>query len=37
MRKSTGDKRRDTSDKLVVPVPSKANPLLADLLDYHLP
>jgi hypothetical protein len=34
VRKSKGDKRRDTSDKLVFVIPISANPVL-DLLDYY--
>jgi hypothetical protein len=34
LRKSKGDQRRDTCDKLVMAVPIPANPVLADLLDY---
>jgi hypothetical protein len=36
VRKSKGDHRRDTRDKLVLVVPIPANPLLADLLDYYI-
>jgi hypothetical protein len=36
VRKSKGDQRRDTSDKLVFVVPIAANPVLADLLDYYM-
>jgi hypothetical protein len=35
VRKSKGDQRRDTSDKLVIAIPIAANPVLADLLDYY--
>jgi hypothetical protein len=35
VRKSKGDHRRDTRDKLVFAVPVAANPILADLLDYY--
>jgi hypothetical protein len=35
VRKSKGDQRRDTRDKLVFAVPITANPILADLLDYY--
>jgi hypothetical protein len=35
VRKSKGDHRRDTSDKLVIAIPITANPVLADLLDYY--
>jgi hypothetical protein len=35
VRKSKGDQRRDTCDKLVLAVPTPANPVLADLLDYY--
>jgi hypothetical protein len=35
VRKSKGDQRRDTRDKLVFAVPIAANPLMADLLDYY--
>jgi hypothetical protein len=34
-RKSIGDERRDTRDKLVLAVPIPANPILACLLDYY--
>jgi hypothetical protein len=36
VRKSKGDQRRDSRDKLVLAVPMTANPLLADLHDYYL-
>jgi hypothetical protein len=35
LRKSKGDQRRDTPDKLVMAVPIPANNMLADLLDYY--
>jgi hypothetical protein len=35
VRKSKGDQRRDTRDKLVLAVPIPANSMLADLLDYY--
>jgi hypothetical protein len=35
VRKSKGDQRRDTRDKLVFATPIAANPILADLLDYY--
>jgi hypothetical protein len=35
VRKSKGDQRRDTRDKLVFAVSIAANPILADLLDYY--
>jgi hypothetical protein len=35
VRKSEGDQRRDTSDKLVIAIPIAANPVLADQLDYY--
>jgi hypothetical protein len=35
VRKSKGDHRRDTSDKLVIAIPIAANPVLADLLAYY--
>jgi hypothetical protein len=35
VRKSKGDMRRDTRDKLVLAVPIPANPILADLLDFY--
>jgi hypothetical protein len=35
VRKSKGDQRRDTRDKLVLKVPIPANLILADLLDYY--
>jgi hypothetical protein len=35
VRKSKGDQRRDTSDKLVFAIPVSANPVLADLMDYY--
>jgi hypothetical protein len=34
VRKSKGDQRRDTRDKLVFAVPIATSPILADLLDY---
>jgi hypothetical protein len=34
VRKSKGEQRRNTRDKLVFAVPIAANPILADLLDY---
>jgi hypothetical protein len=36
VRKSKGDQRRDTRDKLVLAIPITANPMLADLLAYYL-
>jgi hypothetical protein len=35
VRKSKGDQRRDTRDKLVFAIPIAANPILAELLDYY--
>jgi hypothetical protein len=35
VRKSKGDQRRDTGDKLVFAIPIAANPTLVDLLDYY--
>jgi hypothetical protein len=35
VRKSKGDQRRDTSDKLIIAIPIAANPVMADLLDYY--
>jgi hypothetical protein len=35
VRKSKGDQRRGTIDKLVFAIPISANPVLADLLDYY--
>jgi hypothetical protein len=35
VRKSKGNQRRDTSDKLVIAIPIAANPVVADLLDYY--
>jgi hypothetical protein len=35
VRKSKGDQRRDTRDKLLVAIPIAANPILADLMDYY--
>jgi hypothetical protein len=35
VRKSKGNQRRDTRDKLVFAVPIAANPILADLLGYY--
>jgi hypothetical protein len=35
VRKSKGDQRRDTRDKLLFAVPIAANPIMADLLDYY--
>jgi hypothetical protein len=35
VRKSKGDQRRDTCDKLVFAIPIDANPVPADLLDYY--
>jgi hypothetical protein len=35
MRKSKGDQRRDTRDKLVFAIPIHANLVPADLLDYY--
>jgi hypothetical protein len=35
VRKSKGDQRRDTSDKLVIAIPIAANPVLADRLNYY--
>jgi hypothetical protein len=37
VRKSKGDQRRDTSDKLVFAIPIDANPVMADLMDYYTP
>jgi hypothetical protein len=34
-RKSKGDQRRDTHDKLVLTISIPANPIIADLLDYY--
>jgi hypothetical protein len=36
VRKSKGDQRRDTRDKLVLTVSIPANPVLADLVDYYI-
>jgi hypothetical protein len=36
VRKSKGNERRDTRDKLILSVPITANPFLADLLDYYI-
>jgi hypothetical protein len=35
VRKSKGDQRRDTRDKLVLTISIPANPILADLMDYY--
>jgi hypothetical protein len=35
VRKSKGDQRRSTSNKLVFSLPTTANPVLADLLEYY--
>jgi hypothetical protein len=35
LRKSKGDQRRDTRDKLVFAVPIAANPIKANLVDYY--
>jgi hypothetical protein len=35
VRKSKGEQRRDTRDKLVVAIPIADNPILADLMDYY--
>jgi hypothetical protein len=35
VRKSKGDKRRTSIDKLVFALPTAANPVLANLLDYY--
>jgi hypothetical protein len=35
VRKSKGDQRRDTRDKVVFAVPIAANPIMADLMDYY--
>jgi hypothetical protein len=35
VRKSKGDQRRDTRDKLVLAIPIPANPILADFLDSY--
>jgi hypothetical protein len=35
VRKSKGDQRRSSTDKLVFSLPTAANPVLADLLDYY--
>jgi hypothetical protein len=35
VRKSKGDQRRDTSDKLVFAITIAANPVVTDLLDYY--
>jgi hypothetical protein len=35
VRKSKGDQRRDSCDKLVFAIPIAANPILADLMDYY--
>jgi hypothetical protein len=35
VRKSKGDQRRDTRDKLVFAIPIAANPIMADLRDYY--
>jgi hypothetical protein len=35
VRKSKGDQRRSSTDKLVFSLPTVANPVLADLMDYY--